>query len=418
MKKILLVLSVATALFAIVSCGEKPEDNTIPAQINGTFTTLVKGEIVTGEVNKLSVSATADDAELALTFYSDNAMYIPAGKYSVGNAVGNYEGKFKNKSLEANIKSGEINVGIEGEGDYTISGTLRLDNEAGTIFKLNATGRLAYETPTDYYYTVNKGQTNVYKIYDLENHPIAQASVIGAEEGTFEVSQNTLASGVEGTWVWVDGYGTEAYLHGKVTVSTSFGKKTFKFEDNHTVMLANCELKSSITPAYEEPAPFIWGFFTYSVVKSPVVKDMYELTAKLFYRLEGDVMGPEFLSTTVLTSDDDLLMHNLSSGLPSAIVDFATYTGYNEETAAAYESTQGRIAPNGGTFFNYHGVKTTFGLSAITGKYMVMNCAPDEYGGYGAIAAPIDMGYQAPANLLEVLDQSGGIWSCMGELVQ
>ncbi|MBO4611035.1 MAG: hypothetical protein J5668_02895 [Bacteroidales bacterium] len=416
MKKILLFLSVATALFAIVSCGEKPEDNTIPAQINGTFTTLVKGEIVTGEVNKLSVSAIADDAELALTFYSDNAMYIPAGKYTIGNAVGNYEGKFKNKSLEANIKSGEINVDIEGEGDYTVTGTLRLSNEAGTILKLNATGRLAYETPTDYYYTVKKGQTNVYKIYDLESHIVAQASVIGAEEGTFEVSKNTLASGVDGTWVWVDGYGTEAYLHGKVTVSTSFGKKTFKFEDNHEVLLANCELKSDLTPAYEEPDPFIWGFFTYSVVKSPVVKDMYELTAKLFYRLEGDVMGPEFLSTTVLTSDDDLIMHNLGSGLPAEIVDFSAYNGYD---ASKYDTTSGRIAPSGGTYFNYHGVKTTFGLSAMTGKYMVMNCQLDpKTGSYAAIAAPIDMGYQAPANLLEVLDASGGIWSCMGELVQ
>ena len=416
MKKLFFYLATAAALFAVSSCQDKPTDDTpeVPAQINVTVTNLVKGDVVTGDVNKLPVSAKADDVEIELTFYSDK-VYLAAGSYSIGTAVGNYEGKVKAKGVELTaVKSGSINVSIEGDGNYTLTGTLRLDNEAGTVVKLDAKGTMMYEIATEYFYTVEKGASaNVYKIYDLQNHPIAEASVVGAEEGTFEVSKGTLlpATGVEGTWVDVEGFGIEAYLHGKVTVSSSFGKKTFKFEDNHTVILANCELKSSITPKYEDAGPFTWGFYTYTVVKSPVVTGAWEATIKLFYRLEGDAWGPEFLSTTVITDDDDFLMHNVGAGLPSPIVSYSDYATFNAETATATFGFA-RLAPEGASYYFVKGKRTACGLSAESGKYMVVNCGPVAEGIYAIVLAPIDMTYAGPDDLMEVL--AGNIYNAMG----
>lgn len=419
MKKLFLSLVIAAAaVVTLASCEQKPDtppEPEIPTSVDANFTSLVKGDVISGEVNAFPVSASAEGAQLELTFYASKP-YIPTGTYKVGTAEGNYTGRYKNSVIDSAIKSGEITVNMAGDGDYTFTGTLRLDNEAGTIVKLNASGQLAYEIPTEYYYTIEKGKSvngvtaNVYKIYDLENHPIAEASVVGAEEGEFTVADKTLvaAAGDAGTWVNVDDYGVEAYLHGKVTVSTSFGKKTFKFEDNHTVTLANCELKSSITPAYEDPGLFSWGFFTYNTVKSPVLKDKYETTIKLFYRLEGDVRGPEFLSTTIITSDDDLIMHNLAVGVPSTITTYAEYADYTES-----ELFEGRIAPDGASFFFSHGVKTAFKPSAVSGKYMVLNCQEMAPGYFAIVVAPIDMAYAGPEELLEVL-ANGDIYSCMG----
>ena len=217
MKKVLFLFAAAATLFALSSCEDKPDEPKVPTNIDANFTNLVKGDIVKGDVSKFPVSATADGAQLDLTFYADN-IYIPAGSYSVGTASGNYEGKFKNADVDAAIKSGAITVALEGEGNYTMTGTLRLDNEAGTLVKLNATGTLPYETPTEYYYkvedqTIDGINAHVYKIYDLENRPVAEAACTGTEDGTYEIAKNTLAhiSSDGGTWVYVDGYGTEAF---------------------------------------------------------------------------------------------------------------------------------------------------------------------------------------------------------------
>ena len=422
MKKLIISFVIAaSAVVALASCEKKPvtpPEPEIPTSVDANFSSLVKGDVISGDVNAFPVTASADGAQLELTFYADKP-YIPTGAYKPGLAEGCYTGRYKNSVIDANFKSGEITVNMAGDGDYTFTGTLRLDNEAGTIVKLNASGKLAYEIPTEYYYTIAKGQSingvsaNVYKIYDLQNHPIAVAAVAGAEEGEFTVADNTLvpASGDEGTWVNVDGFGVEAYLHGKVTVSTSFGKKTFKFEDNHTVTLANCELKSSITPAYEDPGLFSWGIFTYNTVKSPVIKDKYETTIKLFYRLEGDVIGPEFLSTTIITGDDDLLMHNLGAGVPSLITTYSEYGNFVDNP----DLFEGRITPDGASFFFSHGVKTAFKPSAVSGKYMVLNCQELAPGYFAIVVAPIDMTYTGPEDLLAVL-VNGDIYSCMGAI--
>lgn len=421
MKKALFFLAAAATLFA-VSCSKNGGGNntpSVPASIDANFTNLVKADIVKGEVSKFPVSASADGAQIDLTFYSDN-IYIPAGSYTVGTAKGNYEGKFKNADVEAAIKSGAITVALEGEGNYTLTGTLRLDNEAGTILKLNASGTLPYETPTEYYYkleeqTIDGIKAHVYKIYDLENNPVAEAACTGTEDGTYEISNNTLAhiSSDGGTWVYVDGFGTEAYIHGKVTVTTTFGKKSFSFEDNHKVMLANCQLKQDLTPKIVDNGKFTYGFFTVNEVESPVVKGMYEVTMKLFYRLEGDVLGPEFMSVTTLTNGQNWLQTHLKAGFAAPTVPYSVYANYNaEELLAKYDAQlEGRVAPEGASFLFVHGVRTTMGLSDDTGKFVLGNMQP--LGSVMALLlAPTDMAYQTIPILSEVCDN--GIWDCMG----
>ena len=421
MKKLLFIFASAAALFAIASCGEKPEDAPeVPAQIEVTITNLVKGDVVAGEINKLPVTASADGVELELTFYSDK-IYLAAGTYTIGQAVGNYEGKVKTKVVEADIKSGTITVADDGADGYTLTGTLRLDNEAGTLAKLNATGTLVYEMPTEYYYTLEKGaDANVYKIFDLENHQLASAAVVGAEEGTFDVLEGKALPGNinDGTWTWIDGFGTEVYLHGKVTVSTSHGKKVFKFEGNHTRTFSNCELKADLTPALVRGATaaddmFSMSIVKFSVVASPVVKDMFEVTAKLFW-----ADGREFLSMTILT-DNETFPFSDQGGKPSKIVPYEEYKAYDTATAAeTYKGTKGRIAPVGTCFYVANGVKTGVEISDVSGLFALINYKDDPDKGLKyALVTYLDAKYAVPESLLAVLvgdDVNTKVYNCLG----
>ncbi len=404
MKKLLFFFASAAALFAFVSCDEKTDDTPeVPAQIEVTLTNLVKGDIVEGEINKLPVSASADGVELELTFYTDK-VYLPAGTFTVGTAVGNYEGKVKAKNVEAAIKSGTITVADDGNDGYTLTGTLRLNNEAGTLAKLNATGTLAYELPTEYYYTLEKGSdANVYKIFDLENHQLASAAVVGAEEGTFDVLEGKALPGEAngGTWTWIDGFGTEIYLHGKVTVSTSHGKKVLKFEDNHTRIFNNCELKADITPALiksdnAEENIFSYGVLAFNSVASPVVAEKTEVTFKLFF-----ADGREFLSFVVVA--DEGFPELGGGGSPSKIISYADYKAYD---ATKYEGTKGRIVPVGTAFYVANGVKTEVGLSDDTGFFALINYA-ERNGVYGCVTTFLDASYALPDGLAAVLAGDG-----------
>ena len=369
MKKFLYFFATAAALLAFASCGEDPTGDPtpeVPAQIEVTLTNLVKGDIVAGEINKLPVTASADGVELELTFYTDK-IYLPAGSYSIGQAVGNYEGKVKTKEVEAAIKSGSITVAEDGNDGYTLTGTLRLDNEVGTLAKLSATGTLVYEFPTEYYYTVvTEADTTTYKIFDLECHQLASAAVRSAEDGTFDVLKGEALPGAPdaGTWVWIDDFGTEIYLHGKVSISTTHGRKIFKFEDNHKRTFSNCELKSSITPVLIKGATAEDDLFSaifkadsaiakVTSVPSPVVEGMYEVTAKLFWP-----DGREYISFVILTEVENFPFNEQKSN-PSRIVVYDDYKNYDKETAATtYAGTKGRISPVGTCFFVASGVKT------------------------------------------------------------
>ena len=424
MKKLLFFFASAAALFAIASCEETPEGPEtpeIPAQIEVTLTNLVKGDIVAGEINKLPVTASAEGVELELNFYSDK-VYLAAGTYTVGKAVGNYEGKVKTNVVEADIKSGTITVADDGNDGYTLTGTLRLDNEAGTLAKLNATGTLAYELPTEFFYTATTvADTTIYKIYDLENHQLAAAAVVGAEEGTFDVVEGTALPGEPdaGTWVWIDGFGTEIYLHGKVTISTSHGKKVFKFEDNHTRLFNNCEMKASITPVLiksDNDAENIYatGPLAITVVPSPVHKDCFEITMKLFF---WD--GREFLSFVVVTPDNEYPWSEPKTGLGSVIVPYSYYTAYDPAAEELQgKQIKGRISPEGTCFYVANGVKKQ--VKASDGFYALANCGEQatESGNVKySLVVFINGSYEAPAGLLEVCagdDAMTKLYACLG----
>lgn len=305
----------AAALWGITACEETPQEEPIPALIEVAFNSLTKGNTTAGNVNTLPVTATnADGDALELSFYSDN-IYLAAGTYSFGKAAGNYEGHFKNKKVDLDITSGNITVAVEGEEDYTISGTVRLNNEQGTAVKFEAKGKLVYEFPTEYYYTstpnkkIGEATVTLYQIFDMtSSEQLAEVAVVGTE-GTFEVKDSgaegtaVIGRAHGGTWFWVDKYGSYVMLHGKVTVSKSHGKMNFVFEDTKSASFNNCELKTSFTPVVKKgDTPIDASKLTARMfsVKSPVKEGFWEITGKIYY---SD--GSELVSATVFATTEN-----------------------------------------------------------------------------------------------------------------
>ena len=315
MKKLFLMIMAAAALWGITACEQTPQEEPVPALVDVAFNSLAKGNTTTGNVNILPVSATnADGDVLELSFYTDK-IYLSAGTYSFGKNAGNYEGHFKNKKLDLDITSGSITVAVEGEEDYTISGTVRLDNEQGTAVKFVAKGKLVYEFPTEYYYTctpnkkIGEKTATLYQIFDMTtSYQLAEVAVVGTE-GAFEVkdsgAEGTAIIGYAhgGTWFMVNDYGSYAMLHGKVTVGKSHGKMNFVFEDIKSATFNNCELKSSFTPQLrkgDNPIDHTKLTGRMFSVKSPIKEGFYELTAKLYY---SD--GSELISATVFAMSEN-----------------------------------------------------------------------------------------------------------------
>ncbi|MBR0109090.1 MAG: hypothetical protein IJM05_00630 [Bacteroidales bacterium] len=312
MKKFFLFLISAAAMLSIAACGDdnKGGDDPIPSLLEVTFNSLVKGDITTGELNVLPVTATSADGDvLELTFYTDK-IYLPAGTYAFGNASGNYTGHFKGHKLDLDVESGNVVVAVEGDENYTLTGTIRLNNEQGTAIKISATGKLVYEFPTEYYYTVDKNvkkgeiTANVYKVYSMEGAKQLAEFAVRGEEGTFEVKDSgadgTAIIGVAngGTWLWRDNYGTYPLLHGKIAISKSHGRLNFAVDDIQDVSFNNCELKADIVPASRKGDDSLTGLTAiFYNEESPAVSGRYELTAKLYF-----ADGREFMAVTLFTS--------------------------------------------------------------------------------------------------------------------
>lgn len=312
MKKFFLFLLSAAAMLSIAACGDdnKGGDDPIPSLLEVTFNSLVKGDITTGELNVLPVTATSADGDvLELTFYTDK-IYLPAGTYAFGNASGNYTGHFKGHKLDLDVESGNVVVAVEGDENYTLTGTIRLNNEQGTAIKISATGKLVYEFPTEYYYTVDKNvkkgeiTANVYKVYSMEGAKQLAEFAVRGEEGTFEVKDSgadgTAIIGVAngGTWLWRDNYGTYPLLHGKIAISKSHGRLNFAVDDIQDVSFNNCELKADIVPASRKGDDSLTGLTAiFYNEESPAVSGRYELTAKLYF-----ADGREFMAVTLFTS--------------------------------------------------------------------------------------------------------------------
>lgn len=301
-------------MLSIAACDDdnKGGEDPIPTLVEVTFNSLAKGDIVAGELNALPVTATSADGDvLELTFYTDK-IYLAAGTYTFGKAAGNYSGHFKGHKLDLDVASGNVVVAVEGDEDYTLSGTIRLDNEQGTAIKLSAAGKMVYEFPTEYYYTVDKNvkkgdkTANVYKVYAMKDAQQLAEFAVRGEEGVFEVKDSgadgTAIIGVAngGTWLWRENYGTYPLLHGKVTIAKSHGKLNFTVDDIEDVAFNNCELKADIVPASRKGNDSIEGFTAlFYNEESPVVAGRYELTAKLYF-----ADGREFMAVTLFTSTE------------------------------------------------------------------------------------------------------------------
>ena len=349
MKKVYHIILALSALSLAVSCGEKAEEpaSAIPAVIQATFSSLEKSEVVPGTVYTLPVTGTSSDGlTLSLVFHSDKS-YIPAGTYTLGTGVGQYTGHAKNAVLEGDIVGGMLTVTVEGEENYAISGTVRLDNADATAVKIRAQGVLVYEFPSEYYYTVTRGAkvgaftADVYKVFDMEDsYQLAEFSVVGGEAGTFPIAGSgadgtaLFGTATDGSWVYEDGIGWHNLQHGSVTLSDVRGKKTFTVDDTYSVTFANCEKKESITAkprsgddSWTPGNSWVEGSLTAKVfcVPSPVASGMYEYTARVYFP-----DGREFISCTFLTPDET----SFTKGRQNAtMVDIDGYAGVTTFTA-------------------------------------------------------------------------------------
>ena len=420
MKKILLLVFAAAAALSMASCSpdgpDNPDPNKHPAVIKANYTDLTKGNITGDAVKVLPVSASSEAGDLDLKFYTDK-IYLPAGTYTLGKEIGNYSGHFKNNWVDSDIVGGMITVALDGEEDYSISGTVRLANEEGTALKIRSTGKLVYEFPTEYYYTVTKSASvngftaDVYKIYDMASSvQLAEISVAGAENGEFTVA-GTGAAGTaiygtpnSGCWFFEPGFGTHIMVHGSIAISQSHGKKNFIITDTKSASFTNCELKQNLVPALPagggDVSFMMVNFFS---VESPVVEGMYELTIKLNY-----TDGSEFISLTGLVPSPNPILEALQNdgdstgGMPFSSVTYDEYL--------AKPSSRCAIQPT--IFYVINGVK--YDLPLDSGFTMVVNFQKAQ-GIVAGLVAPTNMAYALPGPLNDFLTSIGNsIWGLIG----
>lgn len=417
-KSLYIVLAAAVALFA--SCSQDVPDNPgsskHPAVIKANYTELSNGAITGEEVKTLPVSASSADGTLDLKFFTDK-IYLPAGTYTLGKEIGNYTGHFQNDWVDADIVGGMITVGLEGDEDYSVSGTVRLGNEEGTALKIRSNGKMVYEFPTEYYYTVQKGVTvngitaDVYKICDMTSSvQLAECAIVGGENGTFKVAGSGEAGTAVygsvdgGTWIFIPTFGTHMLEHGSVTVSSGHGKKNFVFDDTQNGSFTNCELKQDIVPtALKSSGDVSFMTLKFFSVESPVVEGMYELTVKMYY-----TDGLEFVSLTGLVPTPNPILEPLqkdgdsTGGVSFMPVSYADYLAGPDSRCA--------IGP--ASFYVCDGVKYT--IVPDSGFAYVLN-AQKANGIVAALFAPINMSYAMPDPLTAFLATVGGsLWGMMG----
>jgi len=369
---------------------------------------------VTGDAIKtIPVTATSEAGDLTLTFYSDK-VYLPAATFTVGNEIGNYGGHFRNDWLDGDVVAGLITVSLEGEEDYTISGTVRLNDKDGTAVRIRAKGTMFYEFPTENYYTAEAGTggSTVYRIYDMASSvQMAQVTVFGDADGTYPIAGSGEAGTAmhgsinDGTWATVANYGTHILLHGSVTVKTSHGKKNFTFTDTRSAEFSNCELKSSFTPVVAEGSGISFMRLAFFSEPSPVVKDMYEFTAKMFYD-----NGQELFSLTAITPTPNPIMELIEKDGKTGGYAFQTKVSYDEYLQLPTSTNRCSIAP--ASYFVVNGVR----YPVPDGFAFVIN-AQLAGGIVAGLLAPTNMAYALPPELQAYLDGVGGsIWVLIGSV--
>ena len=423
MKKLLyIVLAAAAGLFA-VSCNGDMTPDTTPALtvINANYSSLVRGQEQGTELVTVPVSATSSDGTLNLNFYS-TIPFLSPGTYTVGEGLGAFNGHFKSSDTDGDIKNGMLTVALDGMKDYSISGTVRLTDEVGTIVKIRAKGALEYDIPTNYYYTEENGTTNgikavIYKLYDKATSvQCAQIAVVGNGEGDFSISEGTAVPGTPngGCWFFDASYGTYIMLHGGVSISSNFpGRLNFSFSDkfnyteNPTVDFNFCEKKQDLVPAKAASSgDFSFMMLHFYSVESPVVKGMYELTIKMNY-----TPGDEFLSMTGICATPNPVLEPLqkdgdtTGGLPFMPTSYEDYL-----IGAADPNSNSAIAT--ACFYVVDGER--YEIPFNQGFAMVLN-AQMSHGAVAALFAPTNLSYDLPEPLFSYMAAQGmSIWNLFG----
>ena len=412
MKKAFYMAMAAGLALLAVSCGEKPEPQPEhPAVVQAAYTALTNGAVTGDAIKTIPVTATSEAGDLTLTFYSDK-VYLPAATFTVGNEIGNYGGHFRNDWLDGDVVAGLITVSLEGEEDYTISGTVRLNDKDGTAVRIRAKGTMFYEFPTENYYTAEAGTggSTVYRIYDMASSvQMAQVTVFGDADGTYPIAGSGEAGTAmhgsinDGTWATVANYGTHILLHGSVTVKTSHGKKNFTFTDTRSAEFSNCELKGSFTPVVAEGSGISFMRLAFFSEPSPVVKDMYEFTAKMFYD-----NGQELFSLTAITPTPNPIMELIEKDGKTGGYAFQTKVSYDEYLQLPTSTNRCSIAP--ASYFVVNGIR----YPVPDGFAFVIN-AQLAGGMVAGLLAPTNMAYALPPELQAYLDGVGGsIWVLIG----
>lgn len=398
MKRLYNWILVASILSLAAACGgnnvvEPASD--IPAVITATFSNLEKVGVNPGSVVELPVKATsADGLEMSLSFFSDR-VYLPAGTYTVGTGVNQYKGHVRNSQVEGDIVAGMLTVTVANEEEYAISGTVRLDNPDKTAVKIRAKGNLAYEFPSEYYYTVTKGVTvsgfkaDVYKVFTMdEPYQVAEFSVVGGETGTFPIDGTgktgtaIFGTAVDGSWVYEDGIGWHNLQHGSVTISDVRGKKTFEVDDTYSASFANCEKKDAITPkprsgddSWVAGNSWVEKSLTSKVfsVPSPVAKNMYEFTVRIYFP-----DGREFLSCTFLSPSEYPFSNGRQTVGPVDIADYPSVSELKAMRNTCYFVVDGvRQGPGDTPYFQLY--DKTQGDIMIVGVYLFMDTSNTLY---------------------------------------
>lgn len=424
MKKSIYFALAALASLILASCSDGPQPE-MPGYnvIEANYSSLTRGQEKGDAVVTVPVTASSDAGTLNLNFHS-NIPFLSPGAYTVGEGLGRFNGHFKDNTVEGDINNGMLTVTLDGVKNFTISGTVRLKDEEGTIVKIRAKGELEYDIPTNYYYTEEAGSSNgipalVYKLYDKATSvQVAQLAVVGAGEGDYAISATGAAGTAvfgsvnEGCWFFDASYGTYLMIHGGVSVSSTFpGRLDFSFTDkfnfteNAAVSFNYCEKKQDIvpaTPACSGDVSFMMLHF-YSI-PSPVVDGMYELTIKMNY-----TAGDEFLSFTGLTDTPNPILEPLQKdGDSTGGVAFMPVS--YEEYLSGDASSKSAIIPT--CYFVWEGVK--YDIPFDQGFAMVLN-AQRVQGIVAGLVAPTTMSYSLPEPLESGLAAQGlSIWNLMG----
>lgn len=422
MKKLLYLALAASAALLLWGCETKTStEEVVYSVVNATYTNLDKGDVKEGEVVTVPVSATSDAGTLSLNFFTDIPFLSP-GSYTVGEELGTYNGHFKSSSVDADINSGLLTVTLSGVDNFSVSGTVRLKDDAGTIVKIRASGVIEFDIPTNFYYTEENGTTNgisahIYKVYNKNTSvQVAQIAVSGDKEGSYTISAEggegkaVYGAPNDGCWFYDEAYGTYIMIHGGVTVGRTFPSRLdfyftdkFNYTDKEAVEFLYCEKKEDLVPATGQSSgdvSFMPGrFFS---IESPVDKGKYEFTVKVYY-----TPGDEFLSFTGITDTPNPILEVLKKdGDSTGGVAFMpmSYLDY-----LAGKGSKSAIVPT--CFFVWEGVR--YEIPFDEGYAMVMNCQMAS-GIVAGLLAPTTMSYSLPEPLQSGLAAQGqSIWNLM-----